>query len=248
MTAFKDRTGENHINNEGCKFKIIEYFGWENCTIEFTKNNIIKNISYGNIQKGNVKNPYHSSVCGTGYLGVGEYTSKINGKSTKEYTMWLNLIKRCYSIKCQEKHPSYKGCLVDEGWHNFQVFAKWVEDNFKQGWQLDKDILVKGNKNYSPETCVFVPQEVNLVFIKCPNRRGIYPIGVHITEENRFQAVVNKNSKRIVLGTFATIEEAFQAYKIAKENYIKEVADKWKEQITEQTYQAMYNYQVEITD
>ena len=245
MTAFKDRTGENRVNNEGCKFKIIEYFGWDNCTIEFPDGNILKNISYGNIQKGNVKNPFHRSVYGVGYMGVGKYTSK---KDIKKYTMWVNLIKRCYSLKCQEKHPSYKECLVDRHWHNFQVFAKWVENNFKQGWQLDKDILKKGNKIYSPETCVFVPQEVNLVFVNKHNHRGIYPIGVHITEERRFQAAINKNSKRIVLGTFATPEEAFQVYKIAKEEYIKEMADKWRGQITEPTYYAMYAYKVEITD
>ena len=76
MTAFKDRTGENRVNNEGCKFKIIEYFGWDNCTIEFPDGNILKNISYGNIQKGNVKNPFHRSVYGVGYTGIGKYTSK----------------------------------------------------------------------------------------------------------------------------------------------------------------------------
>ena len=149
--------------------------------------------------------------------------------------------------KGQEKQPSYIGCLVDEEWHNFQNFAEWFEDNYVEGWHLDKDILIKGNKIYSPETCCFVPLEINSLFTKSDKIRGEYPIGVS-KKDKKYQANVNKNSGFIFLGAFNTPEEAFQVYKTAKEDYIKEVADKWRGQITEQVYQAMYSYQVEITD
>ena len=116
------------------------------------------------------------------------------------------------------------------------------------GWELDKDILIKGNKIYSPETCAFVPAEINGIFTKTNSKRGVYPIGVSLHKEGRFQAKVLKNKKQAYIGLFDTPEEAFQAYKKAKEEYIKEVADKWKDKIDPRVYEAMYNYQVEITD
>ena len=117
-----------------------------------------------------------------------------------------------------------------------------------QGWELDKDILIKGNKVYSPETCCFVPQEINCLFTNCKSVRGKYPIGVTKTVNGKYKARINKNGDRIDLGLFDTPEEAFQVYKIAKELHIKEVADKWRGQITEPCYEAMYAYEVEITD
>ena len=112
---------------------------------------------------------------------------------------------------------------------------------------LDKDILLKGNKIYSPETCCFVPQEINNLFIKRLRGRGKYPIGVSLNKGKYFSEISCGNT-RISLGYFDTPQEAFQAYKTAKEAYIKEVADKWRGQITEQVYEAMYNYKVEIDD
>ena len=113
-----------------------------------------------------------------------------------------------------------------------------------EGWHLDKDIICKECKIYSPETCAFVPADVNSLFIKNDIKRGIYPISVRKTKSQRFTSRLNGKH----LGTFDTPEEAFQAYKTAKEEYIKEVANKWKDLISDQVYQAMYNYQVEITD
>ena len=104
-----------------------------------------------------------------------------------------------------------------------------------KGWCLDKDILVKGNKIYSPETCCFVPKGINLLFGKNNAKRGNYPIGV-CKFKNKFQATINIKGKTISLGHFDTPEEAFEAYKTAKEAYIKEVADEWKDRIEEDVY------------
>jgi hypothetical protein len=107
--------------------------------------------------------------------------------------------------------------------------------------------LVKGNKVYSPKNCCFVPAEINMLFVKCGNKRGLYPIGVSKVG-NKFKAKLKINHNSFNLGHFNTPHEAFQAYKIAKENHIKVVAEKYKEYITEPTYQALINYQVEIND
>ena len=111
-------------------------------------------------------------------------------------------------------------------------------------WHLDKDIICKECKTYSPETCAFVPADVNILFIKNDIKRGVYPISVRKTKSQRFTSRLNSKH----LGTFDTPEEAFQAYKVAKEKHIKEVADKWKDLIDPRVYEAMYDYKVEITD
>ncbi len=192
-----------------------------------------------------MKNLHNKTVCNVGCIGVGNYKPTFNGKRTKANEVWKDMLQRCY--KYIEINPTYKDCSVVEEWHNFQNFAAWFEENYVEGFELDKDILVKRNKIYSPETCCFVPKKINYLFIKCNKTRGLYPIGVSLVH-NRFQTTIRKNGKTINLGRFNTIEEAFKAYKIAKEQYIKEVAEKWKSQITEKVYQAMYNYQVEIID
>jgi hypothetical protein len=161
------------------------------------------------------------------------------------------MLERSYSKNIKDVQPSYKNVTVCEEWHNFQNFAQCFEENYNpeymHGWHLDKDILVKGNKVYSPETCCFVPHEVNTLFTKKNVNRGEYPIGVTNSKWG-LRAYVSINNKSTDLGSYRTPEEAFQAYKTAKEQYIKEVADKWKGLISDEVYQAMYNYQVEITD
>ena len=181
---------------------------------------------------------------GVGFIGEGVYNSN---KNKNLYTRWKGMLSRCYNEKIRYKQPSYINCLVDEHWHNFQNFAEWYEKNHIEGFQLDKDILVKGNKVYSSETCCFVPHEINSLFTGCKSVRGDFPIGVR-KNGNKFQAACRIRGIKEVFGEYATTEDAFYKYKTEKEKYIKEVADKWKDLISEQVYQAMYKYQVEITD
>ncbi len=174
-------------------------------------------------------------------------TSKyIDNKATRVYKTWTGMTKRC-SKKYQEKRPSYIGCSIDERWYDFQVFTKWFEENYVEGWELDKDILFKGNKIYSPETCCFVPQEINNLFTKRQNDRGELPIGVR-KMLNKFQARINKNGLSVYLGTFYNPIVAFLAYKEAKEEHIKELADKHSLELSEKVYEALYAYKVEIND
>ena len=186
-------------------------------------------------------------IYGVGYLGIGLY----NTQNKKAYSVWMSMLKRCYSKKFQELQPTYKKCFVDEYWHNFQNFAEWFNKSYSSeimtGWQLDKDLLLKGNKIYTSETCCFVPHEINSLFTGRNSKRGVFPIGVSI-KRSKYQANINIGEITKYLGTFNNPEEAFQAYKTAKEKHIKEVADKWKGLISEQVYQAIYNYEVEITD
>lgn len=171
-----------------------------------------------------------------------------HGSSNKKpHQLWISMMSRCYSDSYRKNFKSYIGCEVSECWHLFSNFKEWFEKNYVEGWQLDKDILVKGNKIYSPDTCCFVPNEINLMLTNGKRARGKYPIGVS-KHYNKFTSYCRVGDVRKCLGQFDTPSEAFFAYKKAKETHIRQIADKWKNQLEPKVYEALYNYQVEITD
>lgn len=248
-----DRTGEVGVNKNGERMTIIRYGGALDIDVQFDDGTIVEHRRYGAFLKGEIKNPMTPSVYGIGYFGIGEFKSKDeNGKHTKCYNTWKDMHKRCYDPKLHEKEPTYKGCTVCKEWNNYQNYAIWHIENYyevgNERMMLDKDILCKGNKVYSPDTCVFVPVSINSLFTKRDNERGEYPIGVR-KKGNKFEARLSKGiGKQIHLGYFDTPEEAFLAYKQAKEAYIKEVAEEYKDKIPYRLYEALINYEVEIDD
>ena len=131
-----------------------------------------------NIMKRRMENMNNKLIYGVGICNKGKYNASINRKHTKCYTVWFAMLQRCYSDKYHEKHPTYIDCQVYKDWLYFQSFAKWYHENYYeiigQKMALDKDILCKGNKIYSPETCIFVPQSINLLFTKTDAKRGEY--------------------------------------------------------------------------
>lgn len=200
---------------------------------------------------GDTKNNSSDNLRWTGIIcGVG-VSDKPKSKSTNiARGIWAGMINRCYGGR-GGKHDYYKDCDVCEEWLNFSNFEKWFNENkdgYHKGYHLDKDILVKRNRIYGPDTCCFVPQEINKCFIKRENSRGELPIGVFFdSERGKFIGVSVKSNcnKR-----FDSIEEAFMFYKNEKENYIKFLANKYYEKklITQNVYDTLMNYKVEITD
>lgn len=171
----------------------------------------------------------------------------------RSYSYWQGLINRCYQQKTNPKNHSYSDCAICKEWLTFSNFKKWFENpvnGYIPCYQIDKDILQKGNKIYSPDTCCFLPKELNQVFIRHYKRRGDLPIGVRKLRSGRYYCSVRKHSKNDYIGSYNTPEEAFNAYKIAKEQYIKELADKYFKEgkITQRVYDALMKYEVEITD
>ena len=253
-----NRTGEENINNFGSKMIIKEYRRAMDIDIYFPEYNwIAKHAMYQHFKNGNIKCPYERSIYGVGYLGEGKYKMSENGKLTDVYIIWSSMLKRCYDPKYQEKHTTYKGCRVEDYLLNFQHMGKWIEDNYYKapGEQmcLDKDILCKGNKVYSRETCIFVPERINKLFTKRDHNRGKDPIGVDQLPSGNYQAYCNNGyGKQIKLGSYKTKEEAFEVYKQYKEKVIKEVIESYEGRIPEPYYSklrtAMYNYKVEIDD
>ena len=193
------------------------------------------------------------SVYGIGFIGVGKYKHSINRETTKEYSEWHAMLGRCYSDKCHERQPTYKDCYVNEEAHCFQNFAEWWNNNYYEiegeTMHLDKDILYKGNKEYSFNKMIFVPNRINTLFIKCDSRRGNLPIGVYYNKQNnKYVASCRIEKHQKFLGYYDTPHEAFLAYKTFKEQYIKQVADEYKGKIPDRLYDAMYSWEVEEDD
>ena len=254
MTKIIDRTGEEKINNFGSVMIIKEYRNYDDIDVHFPKYNFTKeHVQYDKFKKGEISCIYERRTYGVGYIGNGKYVASINGKHTKCYMIWKNMLRRCYDPKSIEKRPTYKGCEVSPEWHDFQVFSDWFQTNYyeieDERMALDKDILCKGNKIYSPDTCIFVPNKINTLFIKSNGSRGDYPVGVYYNKSNKkYIAQCKINEKQKHLGCYDTPEEAFQVYKNFKEKYIKEVAEEYKNKIPQKLYDAMINYRMEIND
>lgn len=181
-------------------------------------------------------------------LGINDFDTALEGESKRIYHIWRAILKRCYSEDGHKKQPTYRKCTVCKEWLLFSNFYNWFISNQIEGWCLDKDILVKGNKEYAPDKCCFVPNEINVLFNKHQNKRcrsgacGVFKKG------NRFYAVSSMFGKNIYLGGYNNIEEAKAAYKKGKEIYIKSVAEKWKDTLSDKVYNALIKYEFSFDD
>lgn len=182
------------------------------------------------------------------------YVPFLNSNRMKARRLWNDMQTRCYNAKLHERYPEYEGCSICDYWlEDKERFFKWVEENYymvgSEQMDLDKDILVKRNKVYSPETCVFVPHSINTLLLNCKRKRGKYPLGVNYEKgKNKYRAALNIDCRIVKLGHFNTPEEAFMEYKRHKEALIIVVADKYKGKIPNKVYDAMINWKIDIND
>ena len=191
-------------------------------------------------------------VCGVGFNDKTKPTW-VDSKNVKEYVLWHDMLKRCFSEKYQTLYPTYRGCNVSDNFLHYSFFYDWCQNQIGFGnidekgrsWCLDKDLLFVGNKTYSETTCVFVPHKINLFFTDRGNARGEYPVGVYFDKaRGKFQAHCAVNGKQEHLGYFDTPQEAFTVYKPFKENLCKQLALKWQTEIDERLFNAMMNWTV----
>lgn len=237
------------LTNGGCKAKVIDYVSSKNVRIQFLDEYGYQTItSTTHIKSGAVKNPYQPKVAGVGFVGVGKHIASVGTKSTEEYLLWKSMIYRCYDSNFHERQPTYKDCTVCDEWHNFQNFAEWLSKQkfYKKGYELDKDLLFKDNKVYSPKTCRFVPKKINVILNDCESSRGEFPVGVFFSKnENKFVSAIRINGKKKHLGYFASPQLAHKAYVEAKENYVKEEAEKYRNEMDSDVYGALINWSVQ---
>lgn len=182
---------------------------------------------------------YGVGINDAGYLITKEML--INGKKETVwrcpyYFRWTGMLGRCYSSKLKKRHPTYKDVTVCKEWLIFSNFRKWMEKQDWEGKCLDKDLLVYGNKVYSPDTCIFISHEVNSLLLKSDGTRGVLPLGVRYTKKSKgmlnertkpYSAQVTnrrENKKYVHLGYFSTPEEAHKAWQLGKCELIISVA------------------------
>lgn len=179
-------------------------------------------------------------VCGWGINDVGYNVYKhefVNGKKKivwrcPYYSKWVEMIRRCFCTKTQTRHPTYRGCTIYENWKYLSNFIKWVDSQPNRDWQNcepDKDLLIEGNKHYSPETVVFVNSVVNRFIEDCSKVRGSYMIGVCASgRKNKPYSAGCSNPftvKQNKIGRYKTELEAHLAWQAKKHEYSCMLAD-----------------------
>ena len=167
--SYKDCVGKVFKSLNSGDFKIVKYNNKTNVVIQFSKTGYETTVRLTNIRNGYVKDPCLPSVYDVGILGT-KYLASINGVQTKEYKLWCCMLVRCYSNTYKKKYPTYEGCEVSDNFKSYEYFYEWCNEQIGFGndgngnpFQLDKDLLTKGNKVYSEDSCIFLPNEINLL-------------------------------------------------------------------------------------
>jgi hypothetical protein len=244
-TAIK--SGDIFSTYQGFTVEVIEYLRCNKILVKFQDTGgAEKLVATKELLLGSIKNPYHPSKLDIGFVGVGPYSSRKGGRITKEYMHWSSMFTRCYDPAYHERFPTYKTKYVDEQWYNYQEFAEWCQ------WQvgfgtgvLDKDLLFKGNDAYSPETCVFLPSELNSLIVTQDTKGKTTPAGISYQTSHKSYlvscAIKGKNKN---LGRYKCPEEAFAVYKGFKEELVRGKAEQYKDQIDIRAYTALSNFTV----
>lgn len=172
----------------------------------------------------------------------------VNGvHGTKCYIVWDSMLQRCYSENENQRirNHTYDDCKVCDEWLTYSNFEKWFNKNYKEGQQLDKDILFEGNKLYSPETCCFVPSDINTMMITRQTKKSCLPTGVSETKKGKYQVIVKDRVKSKRIGTFDDVFEAFEAYRRHKKQRLKEISyDHYKKgEINQKIYEAILRHE-----
>lgn len=151
------------------------------------------------------------------------------------YSAWKDMLQRCNSYKFKEKkqNAKYIECFTNESWRYFIDFKTWaLRSGFEEGLRLDKDILVKGNKEYGPNTCAFVPLSVNNLLLLSKQREDV-PLGatyskirqrqVNELKKPYFARLSRYGTTQRFLGFFKTSMDAHKCWQLAKADYIEDM-------------------------
>lgn len=239
----KIKPGSVWPTKDGSSLEVIELMKNQEVKIRFLEPVEYEDfVSYGNILSGSIANKFKPSVCDKGFLG--KYPVDIKSKL---YTSWSGMLNRVYNSVTDLAKINYGDCEVDDKWFYIGNYAEWFNKQVvKDKWQLDKDLIVPGNRVYCKDRCVFLPREINTFLTNRANHRGEWPIGVtYHPRLNKWQATCSTNGRGDgYIGVYASPDDAFAAYKIVKEKYAKDLAKKWKGIIDDRAYAALMKFDV----
>ena len=233
-----NRIGEENINYQGLKMTVINYRTYDDIDIQFEDGSIRENVRYDHFKNKRIKNFYYPEVFGVGCLGEASCVDS-TGKQLRSYKLWSDLLNRCYNSNHKYyKNYGGKNIKVCDEWLCYANFKEWYEKHYyeldNERVELDKDILVRGNKVYSPDTCVFVPRCINVLFRDYAKESKL-PRGVSL-DYGKYKAYINIDGKKKNLGRFNTPEEAKNIYEEARLKEIKRLAECYKDKIPEKLY------------
>lgn len=237
------------------EFEVIEYIDKSKVLIKFSLTGYEVWCASNNVAKGRVKDPYYPNVWGVGYLGNAKASYKnLEGKTCLKtsYNTWAHMIRRCYGF-AGDKVNTYDDCSVSDDWLCFEIYERWFDKYYKEGYQVDKDLKYLGNRVYSENTCTFIPNYINAILgYKTHNtvRQEKFkdlPVGVSFHKRDLvYCARCWDGGKLQSLGYHNNPQSAFNAYKIYKERLLKEIAGRAysRKEICKQVYENLYNYVV----
>lgn len=230
------RLGETRKNKYGTEMKIIRYRNAGDITVEFQdEHKFTTHATYSNFTRG-MFNPYDKTIFDIGYYGTGDYVPRRTEFENKMYDIWRVMIQRCYSTneKTRENYSCYTGCTMSDDWHNFQNFAKWYDENYydlgdNKRMHVDKDILIKGNKLYSSETCLLIPQKINMIFMS-KSRSDDLPNCIIPMKNGKYKTRYNTT---YLATSYDSTEDAVKAHDIEKRIHIREVINECGDKLPE---------------
>lgn len=224
---------------------VVEYVDAFNITVEFDEPYKSRlRTENRSVRSGELRNQLQPDEYGF-FFGIGQFDSH-----ERSYPIWVHMKRRCGNKN--GRSPAYTDVIVCDEWHNYQNFAKWHTTQIgydQEGWHVDKDLIDRNAREYSPENCVMLPAHVNTTLTKRKAERGDTPIGTSIdVRDGKISCQYTENNIHFFRGYYPNVEEAFAVYKVAKEIHIKNLAEKWKDLLDPRAFQALMKYEVLITD
>lgn len=226
--------GQKFQLKDGSIVEIVDYRNYRDVDVKIETGEIIQHIFISQLKYGIMRNPYKRNIFGRGYVGVGKYRT-----DNIFYRIWHHMFYRCYS---PDAYKTYEKCEVCEEWYNYQTFAEWCSKNYRENFALDKDILVSGNKIYSPKTCCFVPQEINNQFYS--SNFNDENFGIKKASINSYQIRIKKHGESVYLGSYMDRNEAIKVYCDEKEKHIRYLAELYKPEISEIVYNKLKEFKI----
>ena len=239
MEPKKAKVGSVFQTNCGSPLVVLEYTSAKKILVVFQDG--LSSAFYahiGNLRKGKYTNPYAKTMAGHGFHGEGLYSSKTHKAF---YKTWVYMLIRCYSEveKADRPHTAEHSCC--EEWLNFQNFARWCEGqpgSSLTGWELDKDVLRKGNVVYSEDACCFIPRRINTIFPK----RYAQGDRAYLTSDGEWQCQVRLEGKR---KTFKSKDrEKVVTFKVkATKEILTSLANTYKDSLAPHVYEALLSWE-----
>ena len=237
--------GNTYKSNNYGDFKIVGIYSDGRFIIRFVETGYTTIVERQILIRGKVKDKKRATVYGVGVIGD-KYPCQVGGKRKLEYALWKGMLRRCYSPKEQAKNPTYEGCTVSENFKSYEYFYEWCQEQKGFGlpdWQLDKDLLVKGNKVYSEDTCCFLPRVLNSAIANKRSEVNKIPIGVRKDKNGKFFGYCRVEEGRpIVSIPYDTIDEALEFYRTIRKEYVRRMARSYKKELSDKAFKALMLY------